>query len=285
MRLVRLLLLAVVTFGTAAVAGAAQLDVGAGSSLDLGTSSLNLGCANLNVGGTLDAGSVGFTSADDLTIGAAGVLNGESATLSVSGDWVNGAGGTFNAGTSTVFLFDGCGNTDVSISGDTTFSTLILLSSTGKTYRLESGSTQTVDVELTITGAEGDLLVLGSTLPGNEAFVSLQGTASIDFVTVSDIHGVPNRLVFGPNSVVGANNANASQCGDLDGDFTTALADVTMAREFLVGNTIAGDITLCNVIGPYDPLQSGADCKVDDIFVLERMAASEPIAAVNGCAP
>jgi len=284
MRLASLLVLAVVTFGTAGASGAAQLDVGVGSSLDLGTSSLNLGCANLNVGGTLDAGSIGITNADDLAIGAVGVLNGESAALSVSGDWVN-AGGTFNAGTSTVFLFDGCGNTDVSISGDTTFSTLILLSTTGKTYRLESGSTQTVDLALTIGGVEGNLLQLSSTSPGTEAFVNLQGSASIDWVAVSDIHGVPNRLVFGPNSSVGTNNANASQCGDLDGDFTTALADVTMAREFLVGNTIAGDITLCNVIGPHDPLQTGADCEVDDIFVLERMAASEPIAAENGCAP
>ncbi len=87
-------------------ASAAQLTVGAGASVDLGTGSLDLGCADLTVGGTLSAGTSGFSQARDVTIDPSGLVNGNSATLEVAGDWDNS--GTFNAGTSTVKMVDGC---------------------------------------------------------------------------------------------------------------------------------------------------------------------------------
>ncbi len=49
-------------------AGAGKLSVGSGATLDLGTGSLDLGCADLTVGGTLSAGTAGFTQARDVTI-------------------------------------------------------------------------------------------------------------------------------------------------------------------------------------------------------------------------
>ena len=82
--------------GVAPAAGAAEFAVGSGSSLDLGTGRLGLGCADLTVGGTLSAGTIGLDAARDVSIGASGVVNGESATLEVAGDWNNA--GTFNAG-------------------------------------------------------------------------------------------------------------------------------------------------------------------------------------------
>ena len=75
-------------------ASAAEFSVGAGASVDRGTGSLDLGCADLSVAGTMAAGTVGFDQARDVTIDPSGVLNGESATLEVAGDWDN-------AGTST----------------------------------------------------------------------------------------------------------------------------------------------------------------------------------------
>ena len=57
---------AVLVFATGA--SAAQLTVGSGASVDLGTGSLDLGCADLTVGGTLSAGTSGFTQARDVTI-------------------------------------------------------------------------------------------------------------------------------------------------------------------------------------------------------------------------
>ncbi len=70
-------------------ASAGQLTVGSGASLDLGTGSLDLGCANLTVGGTLSAGTAGFAQARDVTIDPTGLVNGNSATLQVAGDWDN----------------------------------------------------------------------------------------------------------------------------------------------------------------------------------------------------
>ena len=52
-----------------------------------------------------------------------------------------------------------------------------------------------------------------------------------------------------------------------------------------MGKPTAGDITLCNVIGPFDPGEAGADCGVDDVFVLRHLAAGESVTAVNACKP
>ncbi len=78
---------AVLTLATGA--SAAQLTVGSGSSVDLGTGSLDLGCADLTVTGTLSAGTAGFSQARDVTIDPTGLVNGNSATLAVAGDWDN----------------------------------------------------------------------------------------------------------------------------------------------------------------------------------------------------
>ncbi len=88
---------AAVALTLSAPAPAAQVTVGSGSSVDLGTGSLDLGCADLTVAGTMAAGTVGFDQARDVTIDPTGVVNGNSATLEVAGDWDNA--GTFNAGT------------------------------------------------------------------------------------------------------------------------------------------------------------------------------------------
>ena len=93
MRSATLAAAAILAVATGASAG--QLSVGSGASVDLGAGSLALGCANLSVAGTMAAGTVGFDQARDVTIDPSGVLNGESATLQVAGDWDNA--GTFNA--------------------------------------------------------------------------------------------------------------------------------------------------------------------------------------------
>ena len=65
---------------------AGNVTVGTGSSIDLGTGSLALGCADLDVLGTMSAGTVGFTQGRDVTITPSGVLNGNAATLQLSGE-------------------------------------------------------------------------------------------------------------------------------------------------------------------------------------------------------
>jgi hypothetical protein len=185
-------------------ASAAQLTVGSGASIDLGTGSLDLGCADLTVGGTLSAGTAGFAQARDVTIDPSGLVNGNSATLEVAGDWDNA--GTFNAGTSTVQLVDGCGLASAVIAGDTTFANLEMTTASGFLYSFVSGSTQTVTSSLTLLGDTGNLLTIRSTLAGSEAFLNVQGSGSGDFVDVQDNDATAgNAITLGPNSVKGSN--------------------------------------------------------------------------------
>ena len=204
-RAVRCAALALGWCGLATSAPAADLTVGAGASVDLGTGRLDLGCANVNVEGTLSAGSVGFSAARDLSISPAGAINGNAATLQVAGNWDNA--GTFNAGNSSVQLVDGCGRTTVDLSGSNTFASLKLITAAGKVFQFESGSTQTVTLALTRQGAMGNLLRLRSTVWGSEAFLNLLGGQSVSFVDVKDIHATGNTILVGPNSIVGINTS------------------------------------------------------------------------------
>ncbi len=187
-----------------ASASASVVTVGSGASMDLSTGSLDLGCADLTVTGTLSAGTSGFTQARDVTIDPTGVVNGNSATLEVAGDWDNS--GTFNAGTSAVQLVDGCGLASAVIAGDTTFANLDMTTTSGFLYSFVAGSTQTVTSSLTLLGTEASLLTIRSTVDGSEAFLNVQGTSSADFVDVQDSDATGgNAIALGPNSVKGSN--------------------------------------------------------------------------------
>jgi hypothetical protein len=190
-------------FGLAAVASAAQLTVGAGSSVALGSGSLDLGCADLVVAGTLAGGTNGIAGARDVMINPSGVLSGESATFEVAGDWDNA--GAFNAGTSTVQLVDGCGLSGAVVTGDSTFYELVMTTSTGKLYSFGASSTQTVAQSLSVAGASGNLLAIRSTVDGEAAFIDLQGSASTDYVDVKDNHAIGNLIPLGATSVNSGN--------------------------------------------------------------------------------
>ena len=267
-------------------ASAASFSVGAGSSFGLGSATFDLGCGDLVVAGTFGVGSGSVEQARDVSIALGGTLNGETGTINVTGDWDNGAGGNFNAGTGSVQFVDGCGRSTATVTGSTTFSTVSFTTATGKGYLFETGSIQTIDVSLTLLGAEGNLLVLRSTSPGNEATLNLQGTASVDFVDVEDIHASPNPITLGPNSVVGTNTLSLSLCGDIDGNFLIETADVTQARQHLMDQAISGDIRRCNVIGAFDASENGEDCDVADIHALTRLVAGENVLTdANACKP
>ena len=188
----------------AAPSTAQQLIVGTGASFDLGTGSLALGCADLVVAGTMSAGTTGLTQVRDVTIDPAGTLNGNAATLEVAGNWANT--GSFNAGTSTVQMVDGCGLSSAVISGDTSFRNLEITTTTAFLYEFTAGSTQTVLGLLTLAGASGNLLMIGSTTGGNAAFLNLLGSSSADFVDVEDNDATGGKLInLTASSVKGAN--------------------------------------------------------------------------------
>jgi hypothetical protein len=217
------LLAALFALASVPVASAASLSVGSGASLDLGTGTLDLGCADLTVGGTLSAGTAGFSQARDVTIDPTGLVNGESATLEVAGDWDNA--GTFNAGTSTVQLVDGCTLTSAVIAGDTTFANLDMTTTSGFLYSFTSGSTQTVTGALALQGEAANLLTIRSTLDGSEALLNVQGSSTGDFVDVQDNDASGgNTITLGPNSVKGSNTP-----GWLTGALVPALGALGLA--------------------------------------------------------
>ena len=195
---------AVAVLGLAARAPAGSMTIGAGSSGDLGTGSVDLGCADIDVQGTFSAGAVAATGGRDVTIAPSGVLNGNSATLEVAGDWDNA--GSFNAGASTVELVDGCGLLSAVVAGNTSFHDLSMSTAAAKQVSFTAGSTQTVTGVLALSGATGQLLQMRSTVNGEDAFLDVQGTGSGDFVDVEGINALPgNNIALGSNSVKGPN--------------------------------------------------------------------------------
>jgi hypothetical protein len=188
----------------AAPALAGNLTVGSGSSLDLGTGSLALGCADLDVLGTLTAGSVGFTQGRDVTITPSGVMNGNSATLQLSGDWDNT--GSFVPGTSSVRITDGCGLLSGVVNGNSSFHNLELSSTSGKQVTFTAGTTQTVGAAFTVSGATGNLLKIRSTIGGSKAFLDVQGSASAAHVDVQDNDALPGvNIPMSGDSLKGPN--------------------------------------------------------------------------------
>ena len=188
----------------ASAASAGQLTVGSGATVDLGTGSLGLGCADLTVAGTLSAGTVGFASARDVTIDPTGVVNGNSATLQLSGDWDNA--GSFNAGTSTVQIADGCSLLSGVVAGNTSFAGLSITSTSARLVSFEAGSTTTVTGDLTLAGESGSLLQIRSTLGGSPAFLNALGTSTAAFVDVDDNDASGGNVIsLGPESVTGSN--------------------------------------------------------------------------------
>ncbi len=185
-------------------AHAAEMVVGAGSSIDLGSAVVDLGCADLIVAGTLGAGSGQVLQARDVTVSPGAVLDGNSAVVDVTGDWDNA--GTFNAGTSTMRFVDGCGRTSAVITGDTTFANLDMSTTMGKEYQFNAGSTQTVTQFVSLVGAAGNRLRLRSTIDCVKAFIDNQGGSFGDFVDVDCIGVTTNRIFLGPNSLIGPNS-------------------------------------------------------------------------------
>lgn len=173
-------LLALTGPGAATPAGAAGLSVGAGSTVQLGDALLALGC-------------------NDLHIEPAGMLQAQASTIQLAGNWDNR--GTFDAGTGTVRVEDGCSVPETSdIGGSNTFFDLVVTTSTGKKVRFQAGATQSILDHLTLMGAPGNLLMIRSSMPGEQAFLDLARTGSqlVDYVDVADNGATGQLLAPGP---------------------------------------------------------------------------------------
>jgi hypothetical protein len=177
------LLIATVAFG--------DIIVPAGGSFSLAGGAMDLGCTDVIVAGNLQIGSALVTNVRNVTIQAGtppdGTLDGGSGSITLAGNWSNS--GTFIPGTSSVFFVDnpGCA-TSSTLSGDTTFYNLSLVSSLGEVYTLTPGDTQTILNALTIQGTLANPIQITSGVPGSPGFIDLApgGTQNVSHVGVSD---------------------------------------------------------------------------------------------------
>jgi hypothetical protein len=103
----------------AASAHAQGLTVGAGSRVSLGNATVDLNCNDLVIegGGAVNAQGALLDTSRHLTIQPAGLLEGGSSTIRLSGTWTND--GTFIVAQSSVRFYTGCGvENDVQGSSD-----------------------------------------------------------------------------------------------------------------------------------------------------------------------
>lgn len=176
----------------------ADLVIPAGGNVAIAGGTLDLGCGDIVVAGALQIGGGLARNVRNVTIQPGGTLDGGSGTITLSGNWSNT--GSFVAGTSTVSFVDAAGcSTTSTITGNTTFFNLSLVSTAGKTYAIQAGSTQTIAGNLTIQGVSGTPIRIVSTNPGFQASTDLLpgGTQSILHVDVRDNWGVGQVLAPG----------------------------------------------------------------------------------------
>jgi hypothetical protein len=168
----------------AASAARADLNVAAGSVVNLAGAPLDLACTDLIVGGTFVTGSAPISNVRNVVIQAGGSFDAGASTISAGGGWSNA--GTFLPGTSEVRFVDACGPAGT-ISGNTTFFDASFYSTTGKIWTFAVGSTQTVTSMLIIAGTAADPIQLKSSVPGQSAFIDLTGAQTIAHVGVTDL--------------------------------------------------------------------------------------------------
>jgi hypothetical protein len=185
---------------------AAGIEVPAGAVLDLGGGSIDLANGDMILAGGFSLGSGNLTLVRAFRVIAGGSANLGSGLVRLTGDWENR--GTVVPGTSRVEFRDGATGESL-ILGNTDFANLSLVSATGKRYRLESGSLQTIAAALSIQGQPGTPIQLDVTLAGNIARLALAmgGTQSIVDVGVSDVHAVEQPLAPAQSNQGGRGNA------------------------------------------------------------------------------
>jgi hypothetical protein len=193
-----------------AVPALAQVTVGAGSTFDIGSATVHYGCSDVVVAGTLQLSDGALTGVRSVSIGSGGVLEGDSGSLSWSGDWTDL--GDYAEGTSSASLVDGCGVTVSTVNDGETFHALSLTSTQGREIRFASGETTSVVQSFVATGTAAQRLRIRSTTAGSAAITSLAAgtTQNVFAVDVADNVATPTVIAPGPpasySSVKGSNS-------------------------------------------------------------------------------
>lgn len=185
----------------------AGISIQSGASISFNGGGINLGCTDLHLDGDLNLGTGFIAEAADILL-TGGSLDAGSGSITLAGDWSNA--GTFSAATSQVNIVDGCSTTSSSISGDTSFYSLLVSSTSGKALQLAVASNQIFTNSLSLQGAAGMLLQIRSSNAGDQAFFELVpgATQNIFYVDVADNSAIAGDLLA-PGSPVATNSVNS----------------------------------------------------------------------------
>jgi hypothetical protein len=181
----------------AAASPAAQLVVGSGASMSLGSATVNAGCRDLQITGTLDIGSGSLVGARNLTV--PGLLRGGTGTVQLSGDL--SAATTLQPQSGTVRIADGCGSSESRVIGDHQFFRLSVQSSDAHTLTLPAGGTQAIANGLELLGGTPRMVLRSSTF-GVVSFLSLAsgGSQLIGSVDAVDVGAPPGGQYLAPQA-------------------------------------------------------------------------------------
>jgi hypothetical protein len=141
--------------------------------------------------GTLNASASTLDVNGNISIAADGILIAPSGTtntsFTVAGNWTN-SGGTFTHSSGKV-TFDAANGVTQTITGSNTFYQLRKVVTGATTFTLDAASVQTVQNDLTLSGAAGQELSLVTTAPPTQADLTLApgGTQSLQFLNVNNI--------------------------------------------------------------------------------------------------
>jgi hypothetical protein len=185
----------------------ADLVVPSGGQYSTGGGQTDLACTDVVVAGKLFVASGSLINVRHLTIQSGGTIDGGSGVIQLGGDWSDS--GTFTASASTVRFVDSCGVTSSTVSGNTTFFNARFLSTTGKNYVFQVGTTQTVAGQLQISGTAANPIQFRSSAPGQVANINLLpgGTQAIVHVGVTDVHATGQHLAPDQTNEGGGGNA------------------------------------------------------------------------------
>ncbi|PCJ57476.1 MAG: hypothetical protein COA79_15710 [Planctomycetota bacterium] len=153
-----------------------------------------------------DGGETRFTGAWSITINGdlkitGGLFTATVATTNIGGDiWFTG--GTFAHGSGTIILT----GTSQKIYGANTFYNLSKTVTSADTLSFESGLTQIIANQLTLIGANSQLLSIRSTVAGIRSDLNIQNFLTTDFLDVQDQNNLNNTVIDPTNSTNSGNN-------------------------------------------------------------------------------
>jgi hypothetical protein len=167
------------------------ITVPVGGSISLAGGAIDLGCTDITVAGNLQVNSAAITNVRNVTIQAGappeGTLDGGSGSITLAANWSNS--GAFTPGSSHIFFVDNpvCAPSST-LSGNTMFYDLSLVSNLGKIDTFTPATTQTITHALIVQGTLANPIQIISGTPGNPGFINLAagGTQNISHVGVSD---------------------------------------------------------------------------------------------------